>query len=95
MAKFILVKLIWDDRDSNNAGWFARGYVAKNGDYDEEEYREWTFDADRDATSSCLITSAKINESVGYEGEYADAESTAVEVYHSMSSSQPSETVTI
>lgn len=48
------VKLIWDDREEGNEGWFAREYLA-NGFHDE-----WSFDAAWNASPDDLVEAARI-----------------------------------
>lgn len=49
------VKLIWDDSDSNNEGWFMREYDNENGGSEDN-----TFDADENATAAELIEAAGV-----------------------------------
>lgn len=54
------IKLIWDDRDADNEGWFAREYT-EDGD------NEWQFDADEDADAETLVKAAEIGEDASVE----------------------------
>ncbi len=73
------IKLIWDDRDESNRGWFAREYINEDND------TEYTFDADADASASALIRAAGIKDGDGAE----------VEIYRSIFRSIPDESVTV
>ncbi len=83
------IKLIWDDTDINNSGWFAREYVDvivdDETDYTEPQEKEWQFDADRDAAVWVLLDAAGIK----------DAEGAEVEIYRSISRSIPDARTTV
>lgn len=58
--KTMEIKLIWDDRDANNEGWFAREYT-QDGD------NEWQFDAEKDADAQTLIEAAGVKQGADVE----------------------------